>query len=263
MLGCGCPKCAGKLSISHDEFIEKVEDKKNKNIEIIGTYIDSHTQIECKCKICNNFFKTMPYCIERGNGCKKCADKEHGIKSRKSQEVFLDELHKVNSNIEVLEKYIKSSSRITVKCLTCHTIWNPIAYSLLRGCGCPTCNSSKLELKTERYLKDNHIEYKKYQKYENLLGIGNRQLSYDFYLPQYNFLIECQGAQHEHPVEYFGGTKKFVIQKTHDTRKRRYAHDHNINLLEIWYYEENKIDKILKQTLNNLKLESVETTGVA
>ena len=129
----------------------------------------------------------------------------------------------------------------------------------MHGYGCPYCSSSKLEKITGCYLKENNIVYKKGKKYPNLCGVGNRKLSYDFYLPDYNLLIECQGIQHKHQIEHFGGIKAFVKQKIHDTRKRRYAHDHNIKLLEIWYYEEKKIDKILTQILNNLKSECRET----
>ena len=96
-----------------------------------------------------------------------------------------------------------------------------------------------------------------------MIGVNGGLLSYDFYLPTYNLLIEFQGEQHEHPIEHFGGIKKFIKQKIHDTRKRKYCHDNNIKLIEIWYYEINKAEQILERYLNNLKLESVETTGVA
>lgn len=79
-------------------------------------------------------------------------------------------------------------------------------------------------------------------------------------------LIEFQGKQHKCAVEYFGGVEQYKKQQNHDKRKRQYAKKHNINLLEIWYYDIEKIEEILDEyfeTLNNLKLESVETTGVA
>lgn len=96
-----------------------------------------------------------------------------------------------------------------------------------------------------------------------MLGVNGKKLSYDFYLPQYNLLIEFQGKQHEQPIEYFGGEEKFKTQQEHDKRKREYAKLHNINLLEIWHYDINNIEKILTETLNNLKLKTVETTGIA
>ena len=91
-----------------------------------------------------------------------------------------------------------------------------------------------------------------------MLGVHNGLLSYDFYIPNYNYLFEFQGRQHEEPIDFFGGEEQFKIQQEHDRRKREYAKEHNINLLEIWYYDIDNIEDILTKTLN-LKLESVET----
>ena len=75
-------------------------------------------------------------------------------------------------------------------------------------------------------------------------------MSYDFYLPEYNLLIEAQGKQHVEPVEYFGGEDQFVIQTEHDKRKREYAEIKNIELLEIFYNDINNISNILDNQFN-------------
>ena len=75
-------------------------------------------------------------------------------------------------------------------------------------------------------------------------------LSYDFYLPQYNLLIEYQGEQHEKFVERFHKSEEdFIIQKEHDRRKKKYTKDNNIKLLEIWYYDYENIEEILDKYL--------------
>ena len=66
-------------------------------------------------------------------------------------------------------------------------------------------------------------------------------------MPKHNILIECQGEQHERPIEYFGGDEQFKIQQEHDKRKREYADSNNYDFLEIWYYQ-NAVD-ILKDKL--------------
>ena len=70
-------------------------------------------------------------------------------------------------------------------------------------------------------------------------------MSYDFYIPDYNLLIEFQGIQHEKPIEYFGGEQRLANQQEHDRRKRQYTKDNNIRLLEIWYYDIDNIQNIL------------------
>lgn len=73
-------------------------------------------------------------------------------------------------------------------------------------------------------------------------------------MPFYNVLIEFQGEQHKRPVEYFGGDEKFRKQQEHDKRKREYAANHNIPLLEIWHDEIDRIDSILDNYLQNKKV---------
>ena len=113
------------------------------------------------------------------------------------------------------------------------------------------------------FLDNHNIKYDYEHTCSDLRGINNGLLSYDFYIMEYNLLIEFQGIQHERQTEYFGGEKQFEVQQEHDRRKRQYAQKHNINLLEIWHYDIGNIVKILDDYLNSLKLESVETTGVA
>ena len=68
-------------------------------------------------------------------------------------------------------------------------------------------------------------------------------------MPDKNILIEFQGIQHEQPIKYFGGKEKFEKQKEHDKRKRDYAKQHNIELLEIWYWDFNDIEQILNEKI--------------
>ena len=75
-------------------------------------------------------------------------------------------------------------------------------------------------------------------------------MSYDFYLPDYNLLIECQGEQHERFIRGFHETEEsFEKQLEHDRRKREYAKKNNIDLLEIWYYDMDSIEEILIEKL--------------
>lgn len=118
------------------------------------------------------------------------------------------------------------------------------------GVLCERCNGSELEKKTKDILVKYNISYKTQIKYRELLGLGNGNLSYDFYLPDYNLLIECQGEQHERFIRGFHETEEsFEKQLEHDRRKREYAKKNNIDLLEIWYYDMDSIEEILIEKL--------------
>lgn len=76
----------------------------------------------------------------------------------------------------------------------------------LKGCGCELCSESKLERKVKFILEENKIENYKRQYRTSWL---NKQ-SLDFYLPDYNIAIECQGEQHFLPVKHFGGKERYL-----------------------------------------------------
>ncbi len=116
---------------------------------------------------------------------------------------------------------------------------------------CPYCNMSLGEKKIKYWLENNHIKYIYEKTFKNLLGIGGKGLSYDFYLPDYNLLIEYQGEQHEKAIDGFGGEKKFKTQREHDKRKREYANKNKYKLLEIWYWDFDRIEEILEDLVTN------------
>lgn len=111
--------------------------------------------------------------------------------------------------------------------------------------GCSYCSSSNGEKIIEKYLNENNIEYIPQFKFKELKGVGGAMLSYDFFIPLYNYLIEFQGIQHEKAIDIFGGEKQLKTQKEHDSRKRKYAFENGYELIEIWYTDIDKIDEIL------------------
>ena len=253
--GNGCPKCSHRVSKTHQDFLNSLPLHIIEKIDVLDLYKSEKTPLKCRCKLCGFEFTTIPERLHYGNGCKKCADKLRGIALRKTHDQFVEELKQVNSDIEIIGKYITSKDPIECRCKKCGNIWAPSASSLLAGFGCPHCLMPHGERDIEKYLQDNNISYESQKKFPDLYG-RKMKLSYDFYLPDYNLLIEFQGEQHERPIDLFGGEQTFVIQKERDKKKRKYASDHNIDLLEIWYYDQKNISTILN---NYLQSKSVET----
>ncbi|WP_299831282.1 zinc-ribbon domain-containing protein [uncultured Metabacillus sp.] len=118
------------------------------------------------------------------------------------------------------------------------------------GRGCPVCNESNGEKIIRKWLSENMIENEPQKKFDNLLGTSGGLLSYDFYLPKYNILIEYQGEFHDGTARKQNEIE-FKKQQEHDKRKREYATKHNIELLEIWYWDIDNIEVILSDKLND------------
>lgn len=245
---CTTRENAKRLTTTQEEFETKLKTINDK-IQIVGKYINAKTYIECKCLICGHVWQATPSNLLSNFGCPQCAMVSRGLKQRKSHSDFLDELKKLNKNLIPLEEYSGSHTPIKFQCNVCGNIWKTAPNVILfSNSGCPQCVASYGEQKIIRFLENNHITYESQKKFVDLFGLGGGQLSYDFYIPNQNVLIEYQGQFHDGTVS-FQTEESFKKQKAHDKLKREYAENHNIKLLEIWYKDYKRVDEILAQNL--------------
>ena len=190
-----------------------------------------------------------------GSGCDECAIDNNKIKLKQYAwkrilAAFNDSEYELLSGFD---EYTNSKDN----CLQClcqkHGEFKTSWANYQRHQRCPTCSSSAGERSIADYLDSHQIEYEKPKRFDNLTGVGGGKLSYDFYLPTYNLLIEYQGAQHESPGHFSSSVKKseenFIKQIEHDKRKREYALKNGYTLLEIWYHDFNNISNILYEYL--------------
>lgn len=91
----------------------------------------------------------------------------------------------------------------------------------------------KAEIWAKQYFNEHDIDYAYQQTFPNLTGANNGLLSYDFYLADYNLLLELNGLQHYKPVDWFGGETTFKQQVVNDQTKRNYAEEHGYRLYVI------------------------------
>ncbi len=245
---CGCKLCKGekirKKRISTMEiFINKLK-LVNPYISVVGEYHGSKQKISCKCDLHNEYFESTPdHLIQGKTGCKTCAYIKNFKNTTKSHDCFIEQLKDINNKVRVCGIYTGAHNKIEVECVNCGNIWNPTAGALLSGYGCPECSSSRGEKRIRDFLEFHNILFDPQKKFNNLLGVGGRKLSYDFYLIEFNILIEYQGQFHDGTAPQ-QTKEEFRIQKEHDRRKALYAKNNNIKLIEIWYWDYDNIENI-------------------
>lgn len=132
LCGVDCPVCSGKV-ITHKEYIKRVGSI-NKNIEVLGTYIDSKTKILHRCKIDGYEWYATPNHIFNGYGCAMC----YGNK-KKTQEEYVSLVAEINQNIEIIGKYVGYDTPILHKCKIDGYEWLATPNRILHGTGCPKC----------------------------------------------------------------------------------------------------------------------------
>ena len=109
---------------------------------------------------------------------------------------------------------------------------------------------SKGEKRIIEYFISRNILFEKEYTFDNCISLQNHKLRFDFYLPEYEVLIEYSGQHHFAPVNKYSRAKK-VHEKTklHDQIKKDYCQMNSIPLIEISYKDFEKIGEILDQLL--------------
>lgn len=227
--GQGCPKCryeksAKSNTLSNAKFIEKAKKVHGDRYDYSKVnYVKSKEKV---CIICNEhgeFFQT-PSMHLQGKGCPKCVGKN------KTTEEFIKSAKKIHGDKYDYSKveYVNFNTKVCIICPVHGEFWQT-PHGHMNGDGCLMCNNNKLENEIDLFLRENNLSYERQKKFLWLKSKNN--LSLDFYLPDYNVAIECQGKQHFEPVEYFGGEGKFIEQKNKDLIKIKECYNHEIKLL--------------------------------
>lgn len=251
----GCARCNHNISVfDHESFVDKVNE--HGVVTVIGKFKNMSSNVLVRCNTCGHEFEGNAYILSRGSGCKQCANQKLQKDRMKSHDDFVQDVSKLNKTIKIVSRYQGAFKPVRCECTICGDNWETSAHCILNGSACPKCSKSRGEHKISAVLDENNISYTQGYTFDDLRGVGDGLLSYDFYIQSINCLIEFQGVQHYQPVKRFGGTDKFEIQVEHDKRKREYAFNHGYTLVEIRYDDD--IDKKLKDII---RLVSVETTG--
>lgn len=212
-----------------------------------------HAQWLCQCK-CGNQIVVKGSALRKTNGTKSCGCYQKEQTSKASTKNLIGQ---TIGNFTVLEsiigeKYGKKHSW-RCRCNLCGSEDNIIATSNLYrqySCGCSI--SSKGQKKIADILRENNIEFTQEKRFSTcVFGDGGQaQARFDFYLPQYNCLIEYDGQQHFIEGKgYFDNPKKFQKTKEHDQIKNNWCKQNHIFLIRIPYTHYDKI--ILEDLLPN------------
>ncbi len=246
----GCPKCANKIrniltTKTKEEFIlsaRKIHGDKYDYSKV--KYINNKTKV-CIIDIQNNkeFYQT-PANHLKGFGYNK-------IGKRKLDTVdYIEKAKKIYGDLYDYKdiNYKNLRSDITLYCKEKDENGNDHGYFLvnaqnhLHGRCCPLCSGSSYEKIVSNELHKNDIKFIYQCGKKKLKCIDN--LFLDFYLPDYNIAIECQGKQHFEYSTYFHIDKTIDNYRYNDIKKYNLCKNNNIDLIYFipYDYEKYNID---------------------
>lgn len=252
----GCPKCASnirgfKKRIGITNFINRANKIHNYKYDYSKfIYENNGNKSIIICPIHGEFLQSAAAHLS-GEGCPKCGNIEAHNKQRKPLEQFINECKIVHNNkydysLVTKDDYI--NKKICIICPIHGEFWQRPKKHLLHKHGCPKCSDSSLEKIIEEQLIKNNILYESQKTFSWLKY--KLPLKLDFYLPNYNIAIECQGIQHFVPIKYTNKKEEDInhynISILRDDIKYNLCKENGI---KIFYYS--TIDKKYKYPLYN------------
>lgn len=234
--------------VATETYIQKAKEVHGDFYDYSNTeYNGPKNKVTIYCKKHHNYFNILPYNHLNGQGCPKCRYEKISNKLKKTTEKFIQDAIKIHGDKYDYSKteYTGVENKVSIICHK-HGEFLQRPNDHLCGSGCPKCKSSHLEMYTSKKLIENNIEFVFQKKFE---WLKNKQhMPLDFYLPEYNIAIECQGEQHFKPVEYFGGDVTYNKVLYRDKLKKLICKNHNINILYV--KTSNDVDLIIEKLVN-------------
>ena len=228
--GNGCSKCKGektkeRQTLTTNEFIEKAKKVHRSKYDYSKVkYINTKTKV---CIICpkHGEFWQRPNDHLKGKGCYEC-----NANKVSNEIVFTLQAKQVHGDKYDYSKvnYVNNKKKVCIICPKHGEFWQT-PHAHLGGNGCPKCRTSKLENDLKKELENNNIHFEQQKSFDWLFS--NKKLHLDFYLPDYNVAIECQGIQHFKSVKQFGGDKNLELQINRDKIKQNLCQENDIKVL--------------------------------
>lgn len=244
-----CPYCSNNANKTDFKFKKEVYDLVGTDYIFLDNYVNSYTKIKVKHNECGNIYKVTPSHFLEGTRCPFCSAKNSGEARRKTGDKFKREvLNLVGNEYTFLDDYVNNDTKLRVKHNECGNIYSVRPTDFIsHHTRCPYCAMPKSEKIIAKILDMFNIDYESQKAFDDLVDKTN--LSYDFFIPSQNTLIEYQGIQHYEPIETFGGEDQLELQQKHDKMKADYAKTNNYNLIAVPYTEDtfSKIKKYLLQ----------------
>lgn len=242
-----CNECSNKkmhdrYAKSHQQFEKELFDKLGNEYILLSQYKNTNTKVLIKHLKCNHYWKVRPSSILHQNcKCPFCCGN-----LKKDTEQFKKEVYDLtNGEFEVLSEYINAKTQILMKHNKCGNKWWVEPTNFLSYHSCVFCSPrSRGEDKISDILNKKGIAYEREKRFDGCKG--KKKLPFDFYLNDFNILIEYDGIQHFKPSFNEKEFKNIIIN---DEIKNKFCAENNIKLIRIPYWDFDNIETILKSAI--------------
>lgn len=250
-----CPYCTGKKKT--DKQYRELLTKLHPELDFSMTKVsecDSDYKIWVRCPQHGMKYTRLYHLLNGCGGCKECGNEKIRKTQIPSKEEFEEKVHRVHGDRYDISKveYINAYTKVEIICSKHGSFWVTPDSFINRKSGCPICNNSHLEDELSRFLNKNNIKYIPQRSFK---WLGIQRL--DFYLPDYNVAIECQGIQHFKITNYTYSSSRtpeetFDYNVSNDIKKYERCKENGLTLLYFTYPVNFKKDYYNNETYGSI-----------
>ena len=248
--GSGCVLCRSinlkkRNKWTNEDFSKKLKERKGDSVELVGDYSGIRKPVRILHKICGREAEVIPSDYLKVNTveCYECFIESYRVHPSEYEDRVKS---KVGDEYEIIKPYYRAIDAVVFRHKVCGHEFEMLPNSFLRGSRCPKCFLSTGELEVHKALNKLNVKY-----------VGEKRiggvLRADFFLPEYQAIIEYDGQQHFEPVNFFGGVQSFKEVVRRDAIKNHYCRFLGFPLLRIPYWEFDNIPQIVTEFIEKLE----------
>lgn len=254
----GCPYCSGSrannrnsLASLNPELASQWHPTLNGDLTPERVVTGSHQKVWWICNLGHEFDCIIRDRVNKGINCQYCSGRKV-LKGYNDISTTHPQYYDIMLNKEEAYKNTYGShQRVDWKCPDCnHIIKNKVIKTVIRsGLSCPVCSDGKSypEKVMHNLLLSLNINFKPQKKFNWSDG-----KIYDFYLPEYNLIIETHGKQH-YIDNCFGSLDGDSLEQTQTNDKYKYniAMNNGVDKYIIIDYRKSELEWIKNNILNS------------
>jgi very-short-patch-repair endonuclease len=233
------------------EILDRLKSKHNNRYDYeIGDINSVHDQMKIICKEHGESYIIIWDHLS-GSICKKCSNENRRNLQKTGNNEFIkraiDKLGEGKYDYSMVE-YINNRTKVKIRCIEHDHIFEQLPNQHINGNkSCKYCQkiNSIGENKIREILKSLDVNFLEQHSFSDCRN--KKILKFDFYLPEYNTIIEYDGKQHFQ--KGWNSDVEFKRTKINDSIKNEYCHDKNIKLIRIPYYEFENIENIINENI--------------
>jgi very-short-patch-repair endonuclease len=191
------------------------------------------------------------YNIQQGQGFVR--NHKHNLYTAYNIDLYLQKHNFMTRVADLTPRHIEVKyDKIGFICSNCGEVFDSTFDNIKYGHNtlCTKCHKqmSNLEYKVKTYLEEHNIKFVTQKRFEQCKY--KRALPFDFYLIDYNCVIEVQGEQHYYNHPWF--TQNLKERQFYDNNKKDFCIKHNIKYLALPFWLINNKPQTYKNKINEI-----------